>query len=238
MTDAATNSIVSNGTAETLTNDATIAGSGTIGDAHLTLVNAAGAVIDATGTAAALTINTTGHTVTYSGLIEATGSDGLTISGALANSGTLAASAGTLTVASAVTGTGQATIAGSTLDFGGSVAATQAVTFAQNTTGMLDLGLAQSFAGTVAGLAGSDGIDLQNFLFGNGPTITGVSAIVSGANTVGAAVTVKDGALSATLDLMNQFGVQYSTSASAYTLASDGKSTPGTLFELAPAQQG
>jgi hypothetical protein len=237
MTDNANNSIVTSGTNLTLTNDETISGSGTIGDTHLTLVNSVGATIDATGTAAGLTIATTGHTVTNSGLIETTGSAGLTISGALANNGTLAASGGTLTVTGAVTGTGQATIAGSTLDFASTVAATQAVSFAQNATGLLDLGLAQSFAGTVAGLAGNDAIDLQNFLFGNGPSVTGVAAIMQGINQIGAAVTVKDGALTATLDLLNQGAVQYTNSAGDYTLASDGKAgSPGTLLEFAPHQ--
>ena len=233
------NAIVSNGFGALLTNLATIAGAGTIGDSNLTLTNAVGATIDATGTTNALLINTGSHTVTNSGLVETTASGGLTISGALSNGGTLAASGGTLTVAGKVTGTGQATIAGATLDFGSSVAGTQAVTFAEGTTGLLQLGLAQSFAGTVAGLASGDAIDLLDFQFATNPTISGVAAIMQTGSQVGAAVTVKDGALSATISLMNQFGVQYTASPGAYTLASDTAGLhPGTLLELAPPPVG
>ena len=235
MTDAGANTIVSNGFAELLTNQATIAGSGTIGDSNITLTNAAGATIDATGTANALAINTGSHAITNSGLVEATAGGGLTIASALVNGGTLAASGGTLTVAGKVTGTGQATIAGGTLDFGNSVVATQAVTFSQGTTGLLQLGLAQSFAGTVAGLASGDAIDLLDFQFATNPTISGVTAILQNGSPVGAAVTVKDGALSATISLLNQSGVPYSTSPGAYALASDNTGLhPGTLLELAP----
>ena len=135
MTDQANNRIASNGSAQTLTNNLTIAGAGIIGDTNLTLTNAASGTIDATGSAHSLSISTGAHTVNNAGLIEATGAGGLTLTGALANTGTLAASGGTLNVTGAVTGTGAATIAASTLEFGSSVAATQAVTFAQNTTG-------------------------------------------------------------------------------------------------------
>lgn len=75
-------------------------------------------------------------------------------------------------------------------------------------------------------LVGGDTFDLQNFLFGDGSAVNGVRAITSGANTVGAPVAVKDGAPGATLDLMNQFGVQYSTSTSAYRSRATGRRGP------------
>jgi hypothetical protein len=234
LTDSAMNAIVSNGAAESLTNLTTIAGAGTIGDANVTLNNAGAGTIDATGTNA-LIINTGGHTITNAGLIEATAAGGLTIASTLTNSGTLSASGGSLTVAKAVAGSGQAIVANGTLDFATTVSATQAITFAQGMTGLLQLGQAQNFAGTVAGLAQGDAIDLQNFRFSGKPTISGVTAITQGANQIGAAVTVNDGALSATIALLNQFGVSYSTNPAAYTLASDNSGLhPGTLLQLAP----
>jgi hypothetical protein len=234
MSDDAGNSIVGDGNARTLTNLDTIAGAGTIGDSKFTLSNGAGGVIDATGSVNALAINTGSHTVSNAGLIEATGSAGLSIAGAVTNSGTLAASGGTLSVAGQVTGTGQATIADGTLHFDAKVAATQAITFAEGATGTLDLGMAQAFLGTVAGLAAGDAIDLANFQIANNPFISSIAAIIQGGSTVGAKVTVKDGSLTAAISLMNQFGVSYSTDPAAYVLASDTKGLhPGTLFELA-----
>jgi hypothetical protein len=225
--------ILSNGTDQTFTNDVTIAGSGTIGDSFLKVINGAAGTIDGSDAASALLV--TGRTtMTNSGLIESAGIGGLTIETALLNNGTLAASDGTLTIASSVTGTGTATISNGTLDFEKSVAKTQSVTFAQDSSGTLELGQAQNFAGTVAGLGQTNAVDLLNFAYSKKPTITGVTAIMSGASQIGAAVTVKDGSLSATVDLLNQYGVSYSTSPSAYTLAQDTTSQHGTLLELAP----
>ena len=150
------------------------------------------------------------------------------------NTGTLAASGGTVTVTGTVNGSGQATIAGATLDFGAKVAAGQTVTFSQGATGTLELGMAQSFAGTVAGLATGDAIDLANFAYGAKDTISAVTG--TGGVGTDTDVTVTDGGLSATIALLNQFANQYSTSVAAYTIASDHTGAkPGTLFELAPA---
>ena len=233
MSDNADNAVVSNGTSATFQNFETIAGAGTIGDSTLTLYNEAGGTIDASD-GDALAIATGTRTVTNGGLIEATGAGGLTIANLLTNSGTLAASGGNLTVSNQVSGTGVATIANGTLTFGNKVAATQAVSFAADTTGTLALGLAQSFAGTVAGFTGSDAIDLTNFAFSGTPSITSVSAITLGSSG-GVAVKIKDGSLTATVDLLNQASITYSTSPSAYVLASDGNGAhPGTLLQLAP----
>ena len=110
------------------------------------------------------------------------------------------------------------------------------MTFGAGDTGTLSLGLAQSFAGTVAGLATGDAIDLTNFQFAGAPKVSTVTAITQNGKTIGEAVTVKDNTLTATIDLLNQAGIVYSSSASAYTLTKDTTSGhAGTLLELAAA---
>jgi hypothetical protein len=232
MTDAAGNAILSNGAAATLTNASTIAGSGAIGDANLKLINAAGGVIDATGGANALTVNTGSNAVKNSGTLEATNGGDLIVAGAVANNGTLLEQGGVLKIGGALSGTGQATIAGGTLELGAGVVATQTVTFAAGAAGTLKLDRAQSFAGTVAGLAAGDAIDLANFQFSKTPTIAGVTGTgAAGSTTV---VTVVDGTLTEKLTLLNQFANQFAVSPSAYTLAADSNPlSHGTLFRLA-----
>ncbi|MBV8779247.1 MAG: hypothetical protein JO258_18785, partial [Alphaproteobacteria bacterium] len=226
---ASGDAIVSNGQTATLTNVGTIAGAGLIGDTHLTLNNKG--VIDA-NTSKALTLNTGPNTIVNANLLEATAAGGLTISGALTNNGQVAASGGNVTVAGAVGGTGTDTINGSTLTFLSSVGSGQTISFASGKAEVLDLGLAQSFAGTVAGLATGDAVDLANFAFGATESISGITG--NGAKGTDTNVTIKDGSLSATLHLLNQFANQYSTNKSAYQLVSDNSGThPGTLFELA-----
>ncbi len=95
LSDLQGNQIIGGASAATLTNvDNTLSGSGTIGSATLTLVNQAGGTIDATGTNG-LDLSTGANTIVNAGVIEATGSGGLTIQGAVANTGgTLSAAAG------------------------------------------------------------------------------------------------------------------------------------------------
>jgi hypothetical protein len=112
MTDFGQNMVASNGAAAAFTNAATIAGSGQIGDSNLSLVNQAGGIIDATGARAALVINTGANSVRNSVLMEATGTAGLTVAGALVNNGALAVSVGTLSVGGGLSGTGSAVISG------------------------------------------------------------------------------------------------------------------------------
>jgi hypothetical protein len=81
-------------------------------------------------------------------------------------------------------------------------------------------------------LGNTDQIDLANFQFSGNPTISKVTG--TGAVNTTTNVTVTDGALSVTLDLLNQLANEFAVNASAYTLKSDGASTPGTLFELTP----
>jgi hypothetical protein len=163
--------ILGGGSVKTLTdsNDV-IAGAAAIGDGDATLQLSlkAGSTIDA-NTTAALVLDT-GNSEIDAGLIEATGSGGLTIDDAVTNTGTLAADGGTLSVARAITGTGKAEVfSGSLLDFAGSD--TNAVTFENNAanTGILALGDAPAFSGTVAGFfnksGNSDTLDLQDIKF-------------------------------------------------------------------------
>ena len=184
---------------------------------------------------AALAIGATAKAAANSGVVEAVSGGVVTLAGAVANKGNLWANGGALTVGGAVTGTGAETISGGVLTLNGAVAATQTVTFAAGTSGALDLGHAQTFAGTVAGLAAGDTIDLQNFHFSGAPTISAVTGTGAVGTTVG--VTIKDGAASATIHLLVQYAGQFATSASGYSLTSDNPGSPstaGTLFQLAP----
>jgi autotransporter passenger strand-loop-strand repeat protein len=231
LNDSASNAIVSNGAAAQLVNDSTIEGSGTIGDANLAVINKG--TIDATGSLAPLKI--AAASLINHGLIEATGTAGLIITGDVINTGgTLAAAGGDLTVTGMLKGSsaGEATIAnGSTLTIGGKVSASQSVIFEDGSTGTLVLNLAQKFAGTVAGLAQGGAIDLKHLAFSQA-MITGVSGTGDvGTDTV---VTVQAGSRTANIALLNQYANQFAVDASAYQLVSDNRVTPGTLFELAP----
>jgi hypothetical protein len=106
--------------------------------------------------------------------------------------------------------------------------AAETITFSPGATDAT-LNNASSFSGTVVGFAKGDGIDLTNFLFSSKPAITSVI----GSGNVGSTtdVTVKDGSLSVTLALLNQYGSQFGATASDYSLVRD-NNTPhhGTLF--------
>jgi hypothetical protein len=210
-------------------NNGVLSGAGTLGDGNLTLTN--NSLIES-DEASPLTIDTGSHTVSNNGIILLDGNGGLSIAGDFNNSGAVLDLAGTLFVGGTVSGTGSTEIGGGTaVDFAGGVAKEQTEQFA-GTGAKLDLGQAQSFAGTVVGLASGDAIDLQNFAF-SGAKITSIT----GKGTAGSDtdVTIKDDLLSETLILLNQFSNQYSTNASAYTLISDGSEpTSGTLFMLTP----
>jgi fibronectin-binding autotransporter adhesin len=117
LTDFSFNQIVGGGSATTLTNvDNTISGSGTIGSSTLTLVNQAAGIIDATGTGSALILNTGANTIANAGLIENTGTAGLTIDSAISNTGTLLAHTGTLTVVGPLTNVSGTTLTGGTYE--------------------------------------------------------------------------------------------------------------------------
>lgn len=184
------------------------------------------------------TVNSTGTTlldgvaVTNSGLMEAT-TGTLTVNGAVSNSGNLFASGANLDVTGAVTGSGTAEIGGNNavLEFGGAFG--QTTTFDPGAIGQLKLDNAQTFNGTVAGLASVDSIDLANFQFSNTPLISQVTGTGAAGTTTN--ITIEDGALTATVALLNQYTNQFVADAGAYSLTSDnpGHANAGTLFQLA-----
>jgi hypothetical protein len=134
-------------------------------------------------------------------------------------------------IASGVT-SGTASISGTNalVDIAGT--SSENITFDTGALGLLKLHNASSYSGTVAGLASGDGIDLANFQFSNGSSITGVT----GTGAVGTAtdITISNNGVNTTLALLNQYASQFSTNASAYTLTADSTAAnAGTLLQLA-----
>ena len=197
LSDSDGNRIVSDGVAAKLNNtNNTISGAGSIGngDATLTLVNQAAGTIEATG-ANALVVDT-GKTVTNAGILEAVGGGGLVIDDAVANTGTIQAHGGNVTLFGNLTGTGQAeAFSASRIEFKGS--SNKASVIFENdfgNSGVLVLDNAASFKGTVAGLysdgIGSDTLDLQNIDFNSGVGLTW--SFSENANGQQGVLTVKD----------------------------------------------
>ncbi|WP_063695467.1 hypothetical protein [Bradyrhizobium embrapense] len=114
-----------------------------------------------------------------------------------------------------------ATIAsGATLELPG---ASNAAVMFQGSTGTLKLDNSASFAGTVAGMTGSDAIDFANISFANvhTPSFSG--------NASGGTLTVTDGTVTASIALLGNY------MASTFTTSSDGHG--GTLVVDPPATQ-
>ena len=176
----------------TLTNvDNTISGAGTIGNAHLTLINQAAGVIDANIAGQSLVIDTGDNTVMNYGVIRATNGGELQIHsnvdnagllqvaagstmliiGSVFNSGTIDIS-GTLYVSDTVSGTGAINIhSGATLELASASSATIVFANDAGTTGGLVLDNSKAFTGLIVGFAGdgtienSDTIDLKDVAF-------------------------------------------------------------------------
>jgi hypothetical protein len=162
----------------------------------MTLANAG--TIDANGTNA-LTIDTGSNVVSNSGVLEATGSGGLVVHSAVANSGVLIAAGGDLTLKGDVTGAGTATISGGgILEYGGASSAT--TTFA-DATGELKLDQSENFAGAISGFATGDSLNLADIVFGANTTL-GFSENSAG---TGGTLTVSDGMHTANLNLLGQY---------------------------------
>ncbi len=184
--------------ATSLTNvDNTISGAGQLGAGQLTLVNQAAGVINATGSTNQLVINTGSVTITNAGLIEATASAGLTISSAVANSGTLSANGGNVVASGAISGAGTDSINGSSV-FEAGAADSNTVSFAAASTGKLKLDQSQLFTGTVTGLSTGKTIDLANIAIGTA-TLTYTGTTTSGT------LKVTDGSLTATIKLTGKY---------------------------------
>ncbi|MGC4087286.1 MAG: hypothetical protein QM756_05140 [Polyangiaceae bacterium] len=195
----------------------------TYGHGNTVTVTGSSDTLTDASTSGANTISLTGSSSTAN--INNSAGDTLTVGG----------TNNTINVNVAMTAAGTATISGTNAVLKFSGATTDQVTFSSGASGKLVLNSAQSFAGTVAGLASGDSIDLKNFHFSGSPTISNVSG--TGAQGTATNVTVTDGALSVTLALMNQYANQFAVSASAYALSADGAGgNAGTLFQLAAGQ--
>ena len=141
-----------------------------------------------------------------------------------------ATNGGKLDLAGPVTGDGQFLIGqAATLELGGPTA--EAVTFESGGGGgTLYLDKATDFSGTVTGLAQADSIDLADFAFSSHPVITNVTGTGAAGSTTD--VTIADGSLTTTLQLLNQYAGEYPIASTAYHLESDHPASPtaGTLF--------
>ena len=205
LNEAATSVIVGATPSASLTNvDDIIKGAGQLGDGKLRLVN--DATIDGDLTSA-LTINTGTSTLTNAKLIENTNTGGLTITGPVANTGTLSVSKGTLTVDGAVSGAGMVRITGGVAHFASTF--TENVDFA-STTGVLELARSQTYTGQITGLSktGASSLDLLDIAFVSGTT----TAMFSGTTKSGT-LTVTDGTHTAKITLEGDYvGHTFTTS--------------------------
>jgi hypothetical protein len=158
---------------------------------------------------------------------------GLQISDAVANSGTIAANGGNVTVTGALSGAGQVEIFGGNSATLGS-SATNGVTFeASSANAELILNAAQGFSGKVTGFAASDSIDLSNFAFAT-TSITKITGTGAVGTTTDVTLTDSASRLTETLHLVNTTAKEFGTIASDYVLTAD-HDVPiiGTLFHLA-----
>jgi len=176
--------------------DNTIAGAGQLGNGQLDFTNAG--KVDATGSHA-LNIDTGSNVIHNSGVLEASGTGGLTIASNLDNSGLLWANAANLTAHGTVSGNGTAIIDGrGVLDF--EAASSTNVVFGAASNGTLSLGDAFHFSGTISGLNDFDAIELTNF---NASSAT-ISYAQNAADT-GGTLTISTGAEVARLILIGEY---------------------------------
>jgi hypothetical protein len=159
--------------------------------------------------------------IVSAGLIEAAGTASLTLAGAVTNTGTIAVNGGTLTVAGAVSGKGVATINSGLLDVISGFSET--VTFT-GTTGELELGQSQGYAGSISGFSktGSTSLDLADIGF-----VSAAEATFSGTSKSGV-LTVSDGTHTAHITLMGNY------TKATFVASSDGRG--GTTVVDPPAR--
>lgn len=222
ITDAAAssdNTLNLSGTGDTATlagSDDTVALSGASMDT-VTLSGTGSAVSDNSGsTINSITLNGSTETATLAG-----SGDTVTLAGS-SDTATLSGTSGT----AILSGTGDSVSL--------SGASSESITFDPDALGTLLLQSAQDFTGTVAGLASGDGIDLANFNFADGATISSVTGMgTAGTDTV---LTITDNGVSTQIALLNQFANQFVGDPSAYTLTADStQPNAGTLLQLAAA---
>jgi hypothetical protein len=223
-----------------------------LNNASITLANSAEATLAGTGDTVTVggngslaIANGFGNTVTVSGngtsVSDTTGSGGnaFVLNGAgdsaTLNGGgdavTLGGHSNTATIAAGAT-SGAAIISGTDDTLAVAGTSSENITFDLNALDTLLIQSTQGFNGTVAGLAAGDGIDLADFQFSNGATISSVTG--SGAVGTTTDISITDGAQITMLALLNQYANQFGVSSSAYTLTADStQPNAGTLLQLA-----
>lgn len=166
------------------------------------IVNRAGATFDIGGD---LLIDAYGSpTFSNAGLLrKSAGSSISTVRVALTNTGTVEVASGTLDLAAAVGGTGQLKIDnGAALELGSTAWRGSAVHF--DGAGLLRLDNASGFAGTVAGFAMGDTMDLRSIGFGGGgPTLSYKDT--SSGGTHSGTLTVSDGTHMAKIAMLGDY---------------------------------
>ncbi|MBV7515346.1 VCBS domain-containing protein [Pseudomonas sp. PDM25] len=202
LSDSAQN-VIFGGSADTvLTNvDNRITGAGQLGAGQMVLVNAG--LILASGVNS-LVLDTGTHTITNSGVLESTGTGGMTVASAVDNSGHLWANGSDLHLLADVTGNGSATIDGdATLSFDGT--AHTSVAFHGEGAGTLVIAQAEA-AGSLVGILGLESDDMLTFgdlAFGANTQLS-YNANASGA---GGLLTVDDGVHRAEVNLLGHYSV-------------------------------
>ncbi|WP_421666795.1 VCBS domain-containing protein [Pseudomonas chlororaphis] len=196
--------VIFGGSADTvLTNvDNRISGAGQLGAGQMILANAG--LILASGLNS-LVLDTGTHTITNSGVLESTGTGGMTVASAVENTGHLWANGGDLHLLADVTGNGSATIDGdASLTFAG--AAHTSVAFHGEGAGSLAIAQAEA-AGSLVGILGLESDDLLTFgnLSFGANTQLSYNANASGA---GGLLTVDDGAHRAEVNLLGHYSVE------------------------------
>ncbi|KAA5844142.1 type I secretion C-terminal target domain-containing protein [Pseudomonas chlororaphis] len=196
--------VIFGGSADTvLTNvDNRISGAGQLGAGQMILANAG--LILASGLNS-LVLDTGSHTITNSGVLESTGTGGMTVASTVENTGHLWANGGDLHLLADVTGNGSATIDGdASLTFAG--AAHTSVAFHGEGAGSLVIAQAEA-AGSLVGILGLESDDLLTFgdlAFGANTQLS-YTANASGA---GGLLTVDDGAHRAEVNLLGHYSAE------------------------------
>ncbi|QQX60309.1 VCBS domain-containing protein [Pseudomonas chlororaphis subsp. aurantiaca] len=182
--------------------DNRISGAGQLGAGQMILANAG--LILASGLNS-LVLDTGTHTITNSGVLESTGTGGMTVASTVENTGHLWANGGDLHLLADVTGNGSATIDGdASLTFAG--AAHTSVAFHGEGAGSLVIAQAEA-AGSLVGILGLESDDMLTFgnlAFGANTQLS-YNANASGA---GGLLTVDDGAHRAEVNLLGHYSAE------------------------------
>jgi hypothetical protein len=178
LSNSAANRIYGATSSATLTNvDNRIVGAGQLGAGDMTLINEAAGLINGNDSNA-LIIDTGSNTIVNDGFIEATGAGGVTIKSAVAGTGSVQVTAGTLSFAS---------------------------TFSQNVAfgaaGVLELADSETYTGSISGFSktGHTSLDLLDIGF-----VSSSEATYSGTKT-GGVLTVTDGTHTAKISLVGNY---------------------------------